>query len=46
MDKVYGDLIRKGVKTYSQVPLTQKQAVHEYLFSLGLDDNGIILPIE
>jgi hypothetical protein len=40
MSVVYASLIVKGIKTFAQVPEKQKEAVHNYLFALDLDDNG------
>lgn len=40
MAVVYASLIIKGLKTFAQVPDKQKEAVHNYLFALDLDDNG------
>ena len=40
MAVVYASLIIKGLKTFAQVPDKLKEAVHNYLFALDLDDNG------
>ncbi|NGM81277.1 ASCH domain-containing protein [Paenibacillus sp. 7124] len=40
MARVYGDLIRKKVKTIQQVPAGLRTDTIAYLNSLGLDENG------
>ncbi|MDQ0492787.1 CD1375 family protein [Paenibacillus brasilensis] len=40
MAATYGSLIRKGLKTFAQVPDIQKEPVRAYLASWGLDVDG------